>query len=93
MAYNVPNLEAQMKIKKFLEGLGYTDCSDVKDRGYFDSVYVRTPSGALFEACCSHDPSFQCDEPVESLGTQLMMSPQVAKNVEETLAIIGKIDG
>ncbi|MDG2175944.1 MAG: VOC family protein [Gammaproteobacteria bacterium] len=93
MAYNVPNLEAQMKIKKFLEGIGYTDCSDVKDRGYFDSVYVRTPSGALFEACCSHDPSFQCDEPIESLGTQLMMSPQVKKNVEETLSIIGKIDG
>lgn len=93
MAYNVPSTEAQKKIKGFLEGLGYTDCSDVKDRGYFDSVYVRTPSGALFEACCSHDPSFQCDEPLESLGTQLMMSPQVEQNKEETLAIIGKIEG
>ena len=30
-------------------GLGYTDVSDVKDRGYFHSVYMRTPGGALFE--------------------------------------------
>lgn len=92
-AFNVPTREAQDQIKFFVEGMGYTDCSEPKDRGYFDSVYVRTPSGALFEACCSHDPSFQCDEPYESLGTQLMMSPQVEENIEETYAIIGRIEG
>ena len=85
--------EQQDRIKFFLEGLGYTDCSDVKDRGYFDSIYVRTPSGALFEACCSHDPAFLCNEPLETLGTQLMMSPQVEQNIEETLAIIGRVEG
>ena len=58
MAYNVPTRKQQDAIKFFTEGLGYTDFSDVKDRGYFDSIYVRTPSGALFEACCSHNPSF-----------------------------------
>ncbi len=93
MAYNVPTREQQDRIKSFLEGLGYTDCSDVKDRGYFDSIYVRTPSGALFEACCSHNPSFLCNEPLETLGTQLMMSPQVEQNIEETLAIIGRVEG
>lgn len=64
MAYNVPSREHQDQIKFFIEGLGYTDVSDVKDRGYFDSIYVRTPSGALFEACCSHAPAFTCDEEV-----------------------------
>jgi len=92
-AFTVPTREAQDKIKFFIEGMGFTDCSEAKDRGYFDSIYVRTPSGALFEACCSHDPSFQCDEPYESLGTKLMMSPQVEQNIEETLAIIGKVEG
>ena len=92
-AFNVPSSEQQKKIKFFIEGLGYTDCSEPKDRGYFDSIYVRTPSGALFEACCSHNPSFQCDEPYETMGTKLMMSPQVEESLEETLAIIGQIEG
>lgn len=92
MAYNVPSREHQDRIKFFIEGLGYTDVSDVKDRGYFDSIYVRTPSGALFEACCSHKPSFTCDEPMESLGTKLMMSPQIEADVEEVFKVIGEIN-
>ncbi len=91
MAYNVPTREQQDKIKFFTEGLGYTDFSDVKDRGYFDSIYIRTPSGALFEACCSHKPSFLSDEPVETMGTKLMMSPQIEANKEEVLKVIGEI--
>ena len=92
-AYIVDTPEQQNRIKFFVEGMGYTDCSEPKDRGYFDSIYVRTPSGALFEACCSHEETFLCNEPYETLGTKLMMSPQVEQNIEETLAIIGKIEG
>ncbi|MFQ5982565.1 MAG: VOC family protein [Woeseiaceae bacterium] len=91
MAYKVETTEQQAQIKFFTEGLGYTDVSDVKDRGYFDSIYVRTPSGALFEACCSHNPSFLCDEPAATLGTTLMMSPQIKSNKEEVLKVIGEI--
>ncbi|MCZ6810014.1 MAG: VOC family protein [Proteobacteria bacterium] len=93
MAYNCPDKETQLKIKFFVEGLGYTDFSDVKDRGYFDSIYVRTPSGALFEACVSHNPSFLMDEPAETLGTQVMMSPQIEANKEEVFKIIGTVEG
>ena len=92
MAYKVETPEQQKEIKFFTEGLGYTDFSDVKDRGYFDSIYVRTPSGAMFEACCSHKPSFLCDEPEETLGTALMMSPQIKANKEEVLKFIGEIN-
>ena len=53
MALQIPKHAAQNSLKGFLEGLGFTDTSDVKDRGYFDSIYVRTPSGALFEATVS----------------------------------------
>lgn len=91
MAYNCPDRETQDKIKHFVEGLGYTDFSDVKDRGYFDSIYVRTPSGALFEVTVSHDPAFLSNEPIESLGTQLMMSPQIEANKEEVLDFIGRV--
>ena len=93
IAYNCPDRETQDKLKHFVEGMGYTDFSDVKDRGYFDSTYVRTPSGALFEACVSHEQSFLCDEPYETLGTSLMMSPQIEANKEEVLAVIGRVEG
>ncbi len=91
MAYQVDNPQDQAAIKFFTEGLGYTDFSEIKDRGYFDSIYVRTPSGALFEACCSHKPSFLCDEPAETLGTALMMSPQIKANKDEVIRLIGEI--
>jgi len=93
VAYNCPSREAQDKIKFFVEGMGYTDFSDVKDRGYFDSIYVRTPSGALFEAAVSHDPAFLCNEPYETLGTKVMMSPQIEANQEEVMKIIGVVEG
>ncbi|HIF85944.1 MAG TPA: glyoxalase [Gammaproteobacteria bacterium] len=91
MAYKVNTPDQQQKIKLFIEGLGYTDVSEPKDRGYFDSIYVRTPSGALFEACCSHNPSFLCNEPLETLGTTLMMSPQIESDKDEVLKVIGEI--
>lgn len=91
MAFNCPTHDMQNQIKFFVEGLGYTDFSDVKDRGYFDSIYIRTPSGALFEAAVSHNPSFLCNEPYETLGAKLMMSPQVEQNKDEALDILGRL--
>lgn len=76
MAFQIPTHAAQNALKGFLEGLGFTDTSDVKDRGYFDSIYVRTPSGALFEATVSHADGFLCDEPAETMGQEVMISPQ-----------------
>lgn len=93
MAYHCPDHDRQNQIKFFVEGLGYTDFSDVKDRGYFDSIYVRTPSGALFEATVSHEKGFLENEPYESLGTKVMMSPQIEANKEEVMNIIGMVEG
>ena len=73
----------------FLEAIGYTDVSDVKDRGYFDSIYIRTPSGAMFEATVSHNPGFTCDEPVENLGMDVMVSPNIEQNKQELMSQIG----
>ena len=42
-AFDVGTSENQLRVKDYIVGLGYTDVSDVKDRGYFFSVYLRTP--------------------------------------------------
>jgi len=52
-AFQVDDYTAQDQVKFRLEGMGFTDTSERKDRGYFDSIYVRTPAGALFEATVS----------------------------------------
>ena len=89
MAFEVASHDHQNELKFFLEGLGYTDISDVKDRGYFDSIYVRTPSGAMFEATVSHRPSFTCDEPLENLGLDVMLPPQFQLDKEALISQIG----
>ena len=53
-AWNASTLENQDAVKFDIEGAGYTDISELKDRKYFKSVYVRTPAGALFEIAVTH---------------------------------------
>jgi glyoxalase family protein len=84
-AFEVADHEAQSKVKFHLEGLGFTDVSEMKDRGYFDSVYVRTPGGALFEATVSKPQGFLIDEPYEKLGTAMQIPPFFANRREELL--------
>ncbi|HLY56872.1 MAG TPA: hydroxyquinol 1,2-dioxygenase [Stellaceae bacterium] len=74
-AFKVSDLDVQSNVKFRLEGMGFTDVSDRKDRGYFDSVYVRTPAGALFEATVSKAEGFMIDEPYEKLGSSLQIPP------------------
>ena len=87
-AFEVADLDVQRSVKLHLEGLGYTDVSDRKDRGYFDSVYVRTPSGALFEATVSKPAGFTVDEPYESLGSSIQVPPQLGARAQEIVAYL-----
>ncbi|HEY0253298.1 MAG TPA: hydroxyquinol 1,2-dioxygenase [Kofleriaceae bacterium] len=82
-AFEVADYDAQDTVKHHLVGLGYTDVSDRKDRGYFDSVYVRTPGGALFEATVSKATGFTVDEPYEELGSQLQIPPPFLARKDE----------
>lgn len=90
-AFEVDDLDVQSVVKFHLEGLGYTDVSDVKDRGYFDSVYVRTPAGALFEATVSKPTGFTVDEPYEQLGQNFQVPPVFAHRKDELLNYLEKI--
>jgi glyoxalase family protein len=74
-AFDVGTAENQLKVKDYIVGLGYTDVSDVKDRGYFFSVYLRTPGGALFELAYSHEAGFTIDESEDELGTHMCIPP------------------
>ncbi|MBM7061054.1 VOC family protein [Pseudomonas sp. UL073] len=87
-AFEVSDLDIQRDVKLHLEGLGYTDVSDRKDRGYFDSVYVRTPGGALFEATVSKPKGFLVDESYEDLGKTIQVPPQMAARAEEIAAYL-----
>ncbi|WP_345541297.1 hydroxyquinol 1,2-dioxygenase [Variovorax defluvii] len=73
-AFDVPDYDTQSRIKFEAEGMGFTDFSDRKNRGYFESVYVRTPGGVMFEATKSL--GFKMDEEEERLGAELKISPQ-----------------
>jgi glyoxalase family protein len=85
VAFEVADHDAQSKVKFHLEGIGFTDVSEMKDRGYFDSVYVRTPGGALFEATVSKPQGFLVDEPYEMLGTSMQIPPFFANRRQELL--------
>jgi len=84
-AFQVADLDVQAAVKFRLEGLGFTDTSDRKDRGYFQSIYVRTPAGALFEATVSKPEGMQIDEPYEKLGTAFQVPPVFASRRDEIL--------
>lgn len=75
-AFQVADHAVQDMVKNNLEGMGYTDTSERKDRGYFESIYVRTPSGAMFEATVSKPEGFLLDESYDKLGSEIQIAPQ-----------------
>ena len=91
-AFQVDSLEIQDAVKAHLEGLGYTDVSDRKDRGYFDSVYVRTPGGALFEATVSKSEGFLIDEPYATLGHEFQVPPVFADQKDWIMEYLDELD-
>jgi len=74
-----------MKLKLHLESLGYTDASEIKDRNYFHSVYVRSSGGILCEIATS-DIGFAVDEPMDKLGHTLLLPPWLEHRRKEVLA-------
>ena len=91
-AFDIASLDLQKDYRAFVEGMGYTDISEVKDRGYFDSIYVRTPGGALFEAAVSKPQGWAVDEDPAHLGEEIKISPQFEQDRAQILDVIGRID-
>jgi glyoxalase family protein len=86
IALNTGNEENQMKLRAHIEGLGFTDISEQKDRNYFKSCYVRSPGGALFEIAWTVPEGWAKDEPVGQTGRTLVFPPWFADRKAEMVA-------
>jgi glyoxalase family protein len=86
IAFAVEDDNALFAQKALYEELGYTDASEVKDRFYFHSMYVRSPGGILVECTANVPGGFYQDETPEELGTRLNLPPWYASQRVEILA-------
>ncbi|MDV8079742.1 VOC family protein [Rhodococcus sp. IEGM 1370] len=92
-AWNLDTLDNQDQVKFGIEGAGYTDISELKDRKYFKSVYVRTPGGCLFELAVTHaDGGWDCDESPHELGSRFQLPPQFEVQRTEIFEQLEHID-
>lgn len=89
-AFTSPDLDVQAALKFDIEGVGFTDVSDRKHRGYFESVYVRTPGGVIFESTVP--VGFTHDEPLEELGTNIMLPPQYESERSRLVTYMDQVD-
>lgn len=84
--------QEQAAIKERLVGDGYVDVSEVKDRFYFSSIYVRSPAGVLIEFATRPTPEdppgavgWLRDESQNALGSSLQIPPWLEDRREELL--------
>lgn len=75
VALDVGGEENQYALKARLEGMGFTDVSEQKDRNYFKSMYVRSPAGALFELAWTCPGGWAKDEAPGAIGRSLVFPP------------------
>lgn len=83
LAFNTMDEERQYALKARLEGMGYTDVSEQKDRMYFKSMYMRSPGGALFELAWTVPEGWAKDEPADAIGKSLVFPPWFADRQAE----------
>ena len=86
VALNTGNEENQLKLRAHIEGLGFTDISEQKDRNYFKSCYVRTPGGAMFEIAWTVPEGWAKDEPPGMTGSTLVFPPWFEDRKAEMMA-------
>ena len=75
LALDIENDEKLAEQKALYDELGYTDCSEIKDRMYFHSIYCRCPGGILVECAATVPQGFAVDEPADQLGMSLLLPP------------------
>jgi glyoxalase family protein len=91
VAMDIPDDEGLAAQKGIYEELGYTDCSEIKDRNYFHSIYCRCPGGILVECAATAPGAFAKDEPYDHLGRQLLLPPWFESRRDEIVAMLEPI--
>lgn len=71
VAWRTQDDKEQQKWRDEISGVGL-NVTQMMDRKYFHSIYFREPGGVLFEIA-TDPPGFAIDEPVERLGSGLML--------------------
>jgi glyoxalase family protein len=74
VAFRVADARAQEHAAEAWRSAGL-QVSPVRDRQYFQAIYVRGPGGVLLEIS-TDGPGFTVDEPAASLGTALHLPPE-----------------
>ena len=91
LALDIGTDEALAEQKNLYEELGYTDCSEIKDRNYFHSIYVRSPAGILTECAATAEGGFARDESWDQLGMSLLLPPWFEHEREKIVAMLEPI--
>jgi len=91
MALEVPTDDDLLTQKALYDELGYTDCSEIKDRLYFHSIYCRCPGGILVECAATAAGGFAKDEPFDQLGTHMLLPPWFEHRRQEIMAMLEPI--
>ena len=91
LALNIPTDEGLAEQKALYDELGYTDCSEIKDRHYFHSIYCRCPGGILVECAATAPGGFARDEPFDQLGRQMLLPPWFEHRRAEIMAMLEPI--
>jgi glyoxalase family protein len=60
------------------------------DRKYFHSIYFREPGGILFEIA-TDPPGFAVDEPINRLGSTLVLPPWLESSRRELERVLPQI--
>jgi len=74
VAFRVKNEDIQMELREQILSKNLQITPKI-DRDYFYSLYFREPGGVLFEIA-TENPGFTVDEPLNELGTHLMLPHQ-----------------
>lgn len=74
IAFRVKNDDILMEFREKISSAGLSITPKI-DRDYFFSLYFREPGGVLFEIA-TDNPGFTRDEPLDQLGTNLMLPKQ-----------------
>ena len=83
IAWRTPDDHDQTAWRNHLVKAGM-QVTPIIDRTYFHSIYYREPSGVLFEIA-TDPPGFAVDEPLESLGSKLVLPAWLEGQREELL--------
>src|SRR5436190_16347601 len=91
LALDIGTDEALAEQKNLYDELGYTDCSEIKDRNYFHSIYVRSPAGILTECAATAPGGFARDESFDQLGMALLLPPWFEDRRQEIMGMLEPI--